>query len=218
MPTLEEVLPSGTAGDLIRRCVSALKRAYALNIERYNEQVGDDRLTFGVAVWRNSWFLLQEALVDLAGAETARPDGSLVIRVGDVLLHTYKVGETETKDINAVRIEGTATKDRIVRGNTEQLRLFELTKLGGPSNLVLAHLGNPFDGLCAAYVGAPTNAMDGPAWEWVERIYLIPPEEVRRGAEPLPEGPIIPCSDMPLSDFNLSLTSESKIEPKPDES
>lgn len=219
MTTLRDVLPDGLADELSDRLVSALQHVYAINAERYDPQLGDDGLTFGVQVWRNSWHELEAAVQTLHDISTARPDGSLVLRIGDVRLHTYKVGNTEELNIHNVRISGTATKDRIVHSNVEQLQLFSTAPPAtGPPNLVLAHAGNPFDGLCAVYVGAPTEDEAGPSWSWVESLYQIPPDEVRRG-EPLPEGPVTPYSDLPVTDFDLTLKPElDEEQPGSDES
>lgn len=190
------------------RLVSALRHVYAINSERYDAELGDDGLTFGVMVWRNSWFQLEAAVQDLPEVVTARPDGSLVMRIGDVRLHTYKVGNTEELNINNVRISGTATKDKIVHSNAEQLQLFStMAPASGPPNLVFVHAGNSFDGLCAAWVGAPTEDEAGPSWHWVETIYQIPPGEIRRD-EPLPDGPVTPFSELPVTDFDLTLKPE----------
>lgn len=218
MTTFKDVLPDGLADRLSEVMVSALQHSYAINCERYNQELGDDGLTFGVQVWRNSWFQLEQAVDDLSGVTTARPDGSLVIRVGGVQIHTYKVGNTEGQSIHNVRISGTATKNRIVRSNVEQLQLFPTAlTTDGPPNLVLAHAGNHFDGLCAVWIGAPTEDAAGPSWHWVESLHQIPRDEVRRD-EPLPEGPVVPYSDLPVSDFDLTLKADMDEEqPSTDE-
>lgn len=216
--TFRDVLPEALADELKDRLVSALQHVYAINSERYNPELGDDGLTFGVQVWRNSWYELEAAVQDIPEVVTSRPDGSLVIRIGEVCLHSYKVGNTEQLNVNNVQISGTATKNRIVHSNFEQLQLFSTTaSAAGPPNLVLVHTGNSFDGLCAAWVGAPTEDEAGPSWHWVEMIYQIPPGEIRRG-EPMSDGPVTPYSDLPVTDFDLTLKPERGEAPGSDES
>ena len=220
MTTFVELIQSeATAHLLADRFVAALRRVYILNAERHEEAIGDDRLTFGVQVWRNSWFALEEELTDLDLVRTSRPNGSLAIHIGRAILHPYKVGATEELNIETVRIAGTLTKDRIAASN--QMTLFEEESPSGsasePAHLVLAHSGNPFDGLCGIWVGAPTLTDDGPAWLWVEQIYRIPPEEVRRTEEPGPEPSFPPYTEMPLSEIDLSLLPQPEEQPQEEE-
>jgi hypothetical protein len=208
MTSFRDVLPEGLAEELPHRIVTALQHTYAMNAERHDPSLGDDGLTFGVGVWRNSWHGLEEAVEPLPDVSSERPDGSLVLVIGATRIHSYKVGNTEELDIATVRFSGTATKSRIVRSNAEQLQLFDsATTLAPPANLVLAHAGNPFDGLCAVYVGVPTEGDSGPSWHWVEELFRIPPSDIRR-SEPIAQGPTTPYSDMPVTDFDLTLKPE----------
>lgn len=218
MNLAEAVGDPSLAEEVATRSVSALRRAYSSNTERFDESVGDDPLTFGVQVWRNSWFQLEIELSQIRGVNTSRPKGSLAISVGRAILHPYKVGSTENVNLDHVTLSGTITKERIAASNS-QLTLFEEgeeSESGDirPINLVLAHSGNPFDGLCAVWTGAPTLNDEGPAWAWIEPIFRIAPEEIRRTAEPPIEMDFLPYAEMPLSEIDLSLVAPEEVKPE----
>jgi hypothetical protein len=180
-----EPLPP-TLADLPDVAVKVLRRVYDQNAERYDEPVGDDGVTFAVSIYRNSWFQLEEAFKQLPGWRTARPRGSLVISRGEFRIHVYRWGQDEQVDLDGFRLDeaqASATKRSIAEANSDQLTLFDATRFeteGGPlelhlPNLVVVHAGNPDDGCCGIWVGAPvtTEQATSSPWAWIEPLWLI---------------------------------------------
>src|SRR3954469_22076174 len=88
------------AQDLRSLSLQVLQEVYARNAERFDEGRGDDRLTFGVTVWRNAWFALEAALQDVdGGLSTARPHGSFQIRLDNLSMYVYKIGDTSRDEL-----------------------------------------------------------------------------------------------------------------------
>jgi len=65
---------------LLEVLTPAIRHVYGTNAERYDELSGDDAIVFGIAVYRNSWFRVEQEVRELEGWRTTRPDGSLLIR------------------------------------------------------------------------------------------------------------------------------------------
>ena len=85
--------------------VPVLRRVYDINAGRHDPHVGDDAVTFGSAIYRNSWFQLEQAFAECDGWITGRPDGSLTISNGDVRMHVYRCGQDENTDLDAFRLD-----------------------------------------------------------------------------------------------------------------
>lgn len=166
--------------------VPVLRSVYDVNAARYDELVGDDAVTFGSAIYRNSWFQIEQAFANRDGWTTARPDGSLQITYSKFRFHVYRLGHDETSDPDAYRLDdgpASLTKRSIAQSNTAQLTLAlfdepiaEEDDASPPlSELVIIHAGNPDDGCCGIWVGAPLlldEAASSP-WAWIEPLWLI---------------------------------------------
>jgi hypothetical protein len=117
-----------------------------------------------MTVYRNSWFAVERELRDHAEWRTARPDGSLTISGHGYAIHVYRVGADEHIDLDDIRLDGdgSSTTKRLIAQANGQLA-FRFTSTGPRverelRNLVVAHAGNPDDGCCAVWIGAPLSA------------------------------------------------------------
>jgi|GEM_PF-2173222 hypothetical protein len=165
--------------------VPIIRRAYDINAGRHDELVGDDAMTFGFGVYRNSWFLVEEGLRDVDGWQTARPDGSLLISGHGYRLHLYRLGHDERVDLDSFRLDdadGSKTKQSIPQINGQLTMAFNESARGATAaaepdlrDLVIVHAGNADDGCCGMWVGAPVasdHVVVSP-WAWVTPFWII---------------------------------------------
>jgi hypothetical protein len=170
--------------DLVTAAVPAIRHAYDINAERHDPHAGDDAVVFGIAVYRNSWFLLEKSVEELEHWSSARPEGSLVITGAGVRVHVYRHGTDEDVDLDAFRLDSaraSETQRLIAEANTLQLAFaFEPERQPDPARddelgeLVVIHAGNPDDGCCGIWVGAPiaTEEITHSPWAWIEPLWL----------------------------------------------
>ena len=165
--------------------VPAIRRAYDTNAQRYDPHVGDDAVVFGIAVYRNSWYLLEQEVEALEHWGSARPSGSLVITGAGLRVHVYRHGSDAEVDLDTFRLDdarASATQRLIAETNMWQLSLpgMELSnETAEPvdqviSELVIVHAGNPEDGCCGVWIGAPiaSEEITRSPWVWIEPLWL----------------------------------------------
>jgi hypothetical protein len=175
----EESKPLGEAA------VAAIRRAYDINAERHDPLVGDDAVVFGIGIYRNSWYLLEQEVESLEQWSSARPAGSLLITGVGLRLHVYRHGANADVDLDSFRLDdarASATQRMIAQSNTFQLSFPGLevaTDIPVPldpdlSELVIIHAGNPDDGCCGIWIGAPIAAEEitRSPWVWIEPLWL----------------------------------------------
>jgi hypothetical protein len=217
MQTLSSLVQDAQLAQSLRDIfVEVLQGVYGRNAERFDEDRGDDRLTFGVTVWRNAWFALEAALQDWdERLSTARPHGSFHIRLGNLSIYTYKIGDTARDELAIYQLEASLTKDMFVRANTDQLSLFDPPQMqdGAPVALVLGHAGNPVDGLTLVEIGLPSRDDEGRTrWEWTERFYAEGPDEAEDGRSH--PSPYQPFDEGPVTEAELVLRTDEEEEGK----
>jgi hypothetical protein len=210
---------------LLDTIVPAIRRAYEVNAERHDQMVGDDLTTFAIAVYRNSWYLIEEAVQELDDWSTSRPEGSLVVTNGHHRVHVYRAGPNEFVDLDALRFDhesASITKRSIAGSNSQQLA-FQFEELEREAlvaaaaqqttdlhEIVVLHAGNPDDAMCAVWIGAPVaNATPSASpWAWKCPVTTVrrseaPPEQAAKAFE-------IPRHDqMPEPDLALSPVAEA---------
>lgn len=190
-------LPSGF-GELSVAAVAAIRRAYDINAERHDSEAGDDAVVFGIGVYRNSWFLIERAIDDLESWRSARPNGSLVITGCDLRVHVYRHGHDAAAELEAFRLDdarASETQRLIAEANTLQLAL-PFDPIGAPaisadgdlSELVIIHAGNPDEGCCGIWVGAPiaTEEITVSPWAWIEPLWLTSETSAANAANDVP--------------------------------
>jgi hypothetical protein len=183
-----ELLPPSFAS-LRHAVVGAIRRSYEANAARFDESVGDDAVVFGIAVYRNSWYAIEREVASLDEWAASRPRGSLVIEGSGHRIHVYRFGQDADVDLQSFRLDdeqASITQRRIAAANAEQLRLdlgdFDglgpdktADPVGELRELVIIHAGNPVDGCCAVWVGAPvdTDEVTDSPWAWVEPLWML---------------------------------------------
>ena len=171
--------------------VAAIRRAYGINAEHYDPNVGDDAVVFGIGVYRNSWYMLEQEVDALEHWSSARPLGSLVLTGAGLRVHVYRHGSNVDVDLDTFRLDdarASATQRLIAESNTLQLFLPGMEpppdEIPEPSNqaiseLVIVHAGNPDDGCCGVWIGVPiaSEEITRSPWAWIEPLWLADADE-----------------------------------------
>ena len=176
--------PSEALGRLQLVVTSVIRGVYAMNVDRHDPLVGDDTYTFGSHIWRNTWFQLEEELETDDDWKVARPMGSFTIAGDGFEAHVYKCGTDEAVDLEHFRLddpEASLTKQQIPASNQLALDLWDLegrpgtADAAGLSQLVVLHAGNPDDGCCGVWIGAPVpvSSVTASPWAWVRELWTI---------------------------------------------
>jgi hypothetical protein len=211
----ERTMGAGRAQWLRKTILRALEEAYDENCRRFApEDLGDNNITFGVAVSQNLRFLLERALEGATGIAISRPQNSFVVVVDGIYrLHFYKA-PPGIFDVRSLRFDASKTQLALVQENADQLAFrFDATDDGSsdgePGHIVVVHFGDPLEGLHRADVGAPVaSSTAGLEWEWVECLSdptleigdpSVPPEEVS-------------AADDEVEDFDLRLREDGEEE------
>jgi hypothetical protein len=173
---LDQIVGSERAERLRGVFLGALDDAYTENCGRFSDELGDNNLTFAVAVVHNLRHMLGEALEFEPGIKVTRPRNSFQVEIdARVAIHFYK-GRSTAGDVGEIRFDESRTKLELVSANAEQLALVfeeedEVHLRWEARNLVVVHVGNPRDGLTGTWIGAPVlSPTNGFRWLWLERL------------------------------------------------
>ncbi len=204
MSRFEHKFPHGRATWLREQVLAAIAEAYDENCRRYAEEIGDNATTFGVTLFHNICFFLEQRLEGVGGVEIRRPSNAFVIEIDGYFLHVYKA-PPGAATMHAMRFDQSDVRLELVRENTDQLSLEfieESAPIDEPRHLVVVHFGDPIDGLERVEVGAPiASGVNGFAWAWSE---VLSDQPVERRAED--EGaPVEHDEPKAVPDFGLTL-------------
>lgn len=172
---LDDLLGPDRAARLRRMFLGAISDAYTENCGRYSDDLGDNALTFAVAVVHNLRHMLEHALEFESGIKITRPRNSFQVEIdARWAVHFYK-GRSGAGDVGEIRFDQSRTKLELVNANADQLALV-FSDGDEPSardvyHLVVVHVGNAEDGLTGAWLGAPVlSPVNGFQWLWLERL------------------------------------------------
>lgn len=206
--------------------VRPIQRSYRFNRDRFEPDQGDDATTFGMAVYRNSWFQIEQAAATIDGFSTARPQGSLRVEGHGRSVHVYRHGSTAGVDLDSFRLDdaaASATQAMIVANNTNQLTLELGDDFDAPPvdvtqvlhDLVVLHAGNPDDACQGVWMGAPvqTEHASGSPWAWIEPLWLPTDAD-----DSLPDAKVTstPTGHLELAEPDLDLRPRSRDEEETD--
>lgn len=151
--------------------VAAVQRAYDIVQESHNESLGFNAQTFGHSVYHVGRFQLEECCRRSGGRLTLVEELKALFRFqgGDFTLGFYKVGsnaETNIWEAFPTSENGGRSVDGdgypILVGLEEAM----VDKVDDLRYAVIAHLGNPADGLCALYLCLPIKTEQGKIVRW----------------------------------------------------
>ncbi|MBK8265108.1 MAG: hypothetical protein IPK80_27735 [Nannocystis sp.] len=154
---------------------TAVQRAYAIVQECHFPQHGFNAQTFGHNVYHVGCFQLgavcQNTPIQLTRMEES---GNLArFQSGEYTLGFYKVGRTATENIWECfpTSENGANDGHPLLPGLEDAMLDDVTAC---RYAIVAHLGNPEDGLCALYLCIPADSAGGRIrrWSYVEELCL----------------------------------------------
>lgn len=205
-PTLEEICEALTLTDaegFLRDLQHILIQVYQVNVDRHDEGFGDDAITFGTLIYRNSWAQIQHHLPRLhADVRVERPEGSLTIYTGGPELKVYKGGSGPRFEIEEYNPDsGSVTKRKTVERNERQLSLFSASDyISGRVDAGLAapvwfvvHYGNPQEGFLGMGIGAPLqSSVEDPQWLFT---FLLPDLQGDTGDVSVARSPNTPSYD-----------------------
>ncbi len=171
----ERIVGSERAEPLRAVVLRALQEAYDENCRRHApDDLGDNNITFGVAVSQNLRFLLERELeaLGLPGVEIIRPRGSFAVRIDKTFEIYFYKAPPGILDIRKLRLDATQTQLELTEANTDQLSFDFGLPDDEPAELhriACIHFGNPFEGLHRADIGTPLSSpVNGATWHWAE--------------------------------------------------
>jgi hypothetical protein len=181
--------------------VRAIRAAYSESQLRFDRSVGFDSQTFGQMVFKSSWFYLGQEFRTDPGVRISRDLNSFELIIGTVVIHPFKLGHRE-EDIYERTPSNEAVLALMARANIDQITLFEKLE---PERLILAHAGNPIDGLQAVYITAPVLRADATyGWAFAQRLDASPV-----GIDDLPEAVEIPLPSLHAVDSSRRVSDSA---------
>lgn len=163
-----------------RRMLDAIEQAYQVRQRRHDAGIGDNAMTFGMNVRFTVEKLLENAFAEHPGLKISRPMGSFQIAYHGHIFHFYKFGMNANDSIENLSLDDSTTKINLVLDN--QLSLPGIPAL---RHWIVAHSGNPRQGLIEVYIGAPNTLGErGSPWAWREQIFSIHEQRELRAPPP----------------------------------
>lgn len=165
-----------------------MNRAYELARDHYDPDIGVDGQIFAFAVYKIASHLFQERVeVDLPGAAVVWNGRGRELVRGGRHVRWNKVGSSEHDRIQDSFPSRSRSATLMADANLEQLTLG--LHDGEPVNWILAHVGNPVDGLRALYLAAPIEVRAGQVAGWARWFAIYDaehPEQTLPDAMPAP--------------------------------
>src|SRR5438128_653631 len=141
----DDRLPRALTDPRLEAFVEALAITYAECQSRFDRSIGFDSQTFGQMVYKSSWFRLDQVAANDGRIGVVRDGNGFELDIEGVRLHPFKVGH-QANDIYDRLPSNEVVFELMASQNVYQLSLLPEIQ---PQMLVLAHVGNPDDGLCA---------------------------------------------------------------------
>ena len=174
MENFQHRLESEFSTETRLQLVEAVQRAYETAIDSYDTATGSNNSTFGHDLY---WFCVHElktiAEPEVSQLELIRERPEFRMRVGSCILACHRVGSDPDQDIAKSFPKNNRAAGQLARSNFKQLFLPgfedddpELNKDIEKLNIVLAHIGNPHDGVCSVYLCVPIHEENGRIMNW----------------------------------------------------
>jgi len=207
-PLLDRLGPDGPLiAKVIGQVAGAISDQYIRDAKAFDDAEGDNAWTFAVGLHAHSWARVGERVKEGPIIRLLENGLAHAIQAGPLVIRPYKLGSQDPEDIRLIRLDpSSATKAQIAESNDlvvkGQMALdlavglpapsdAELAARYAPNLLVMGHFGNPRQGRCGIYLGAPRPVLkENSYWEWVIRLAGPGPE--LDGPIELPHGPSEP--------------------------
>jgi hypothetical protein len=164
--------------DVVDAIGEELALVYEQTVEDQREARGDNSQVFGLRIWTRGEFRIEGRFEGSTQAKVLKYKGSYKVVAGTISIGIYKVGHSVDDDVHASFPDESPTKREYADANRRQLTIFDC-EVDSPlppavryalDELVVAHFGNPRDGLVKWYVGAMiTDDQEQHSWAWVEK-------------------------------------------------
>jgi hypothetical protein len=201
--------------ELLLTAERVLRDVYKMDAKDHDPDIGDNANLFGLKIWHHGWFALEHELEGWPDVRITHEDNSFRIRIWDLTIAVYKVGNSGADSIYDVNFDGSATKKAYAERNKAQLQLFPIEAIRTPevdeafalNDLWVAHFGNPREQLVKLYVGAPSlDESDHRQWAWCRRIDA-PGADADAAHEPVAPAPF---GDLPEPELALELEADAE--------
>lgn len=173
--------------------VSALQRAYDTAADHFEPDRGNNEKTFGFEVYQCAVFELAREVekADDPSLAVASKEPTFRLTAGDFWIGCHRVGRHESESIwqcfpnnegaAAMLVEAQLWLPGLENAGLEQAR-----------TIVIAHLGNPEDGLCAVYLCVPGKAEGGKITAWACAIQIWNRNSSEQVVPSTRPGPVVP--------------------------
>jgi hypothetical protein len=165
MSRMESILREQFTTDITDPLVRIYQRAYESNSECYDPLIGHDKMVFGLMIHKSAKHFISQLAFDHYWLGIVEFNPRFVFRIKDFLISTYRVGDSIAKDIANSFPSNHGGAAQLTQANQRQLSLsfmdngVAVADDSSCKNLILAHMGNPNDGLCRLFLGVP-SALD----------------------------------------------------------
>jgi uncharacterized membrane protein len=164
----EQLLKETFSMGIRQELTTCLRDAYEASITAHEPEVGHDAMSFGLLVYKSNVFILGQLAERVDWMTVTTPAPSFEFQIGEYAISCYSAGHTDTVDAKNSFPNNRTRAGRIAEANSLQARLFEdLWDDSACRQLILAHKGNPDEGLLEVFVAVPvTKGEDGRVKEW----------------------------------------------------
>jgi hypothetical protein len=177
--------------------------AYNLARDHYDPDIGVDGQIFSFAVYKIAARLFEREFADWPGTDVVWNGRGREIVRGGKRLRWNKIGTSARDEIRYSFPSRSRSAHIMAEQNLEQLN-FGFSE-GDPDNWIIAHAGNPADGLQALYLAAPIEASNGRVSGWLGWLSIYDADHPNDAQPVLPTpGPIEP-TPVDLPEFDLAL-------------
>lgn len=163
MSKLENVLREKLTDEPKEALIRLAQRAYEANAECYDPLIGHDGMTFGLMVHKSfRHFIIQTAEGETKPwLQVIQRGPQFLFRLLGFTASTYRVGDSLEADIAQSFPRNRTGAWLLAAANMVQLVL-PFPGTADPddsncSNVILAHIGNPREGLCRLFLGVPSG-------------------------------------------------------------
>ena len=180
-----------------------IKHAYELARDHYDPDIGVDGQIFAFAVYKIAARLFEREFADTDGAEVIWNGRGREITRGGMRLRWNKVGTSERDEIDRSFPSRSRSARIMAEQNLEQLN-FGFSD-GDPDNWIIAHTGNPIDGLRTLYLAAPLETSNGRVTGWLRWIAIYDAANPDDASPALPMPGALEPTPVELPEFDIAL-------------
>lgn len=161
-------LPGPLTAQRCGELTTCVRQAYTDISRQHNPAVGNDAITYGIAVSRAVWFRLEQRYARSHAVRIERPDNSFELVISGLRLRPFKLGDSAGDNVWSSMPWNVQATTRMATLNVSQLQL----GIAAPSNYVLGHFGSPGVGFAMLYLCSPILDRQGRVVQWASAIRI----------------------------------------------